>query len=169
MGKLALKFKIPIIVESNDKSFYAHSPSLPGLLIDDDTVNDALQNAKNNAIALLQTMIKDGDTLPLIAFVKTATMGKIYNKVISVSFKSERLVFRVPIVVGKDDPGYYSYSPALKGLHMPGDTEQEALDNAKETAKDFLEIMIEDGIPIPLGRLVKVQKKSHNTEIEVKL
>ena len=33
---------------------------------------------------------------------------------------------------------------------MDGDTEQEALDNAKLTAKDFLEIMIEDGIPIPL-------------------
>ena len=57
----------------------------------------------------------------------------------------------VPIIVEPDVPGFHAYSPALKGLHMDGDTEQEALDNARKTAKQFLEIMIQDNIPIPLS------------------
>jgi predicted RNase H-like HicB family nuclease len=61
------------------------------------------------------------------------------------------LKFKVPIIVEFDTINYHSYSPALKGLHMDGETEKEALVNARKTAKDFLEIMIEDGIPIPLS------------------
>ncbi len=65
----------------------------------------------------------------------------------------KQLKFRVPIIVEPDTVGFHAYSPALKGLHMGGDTEQEALENARKTAKDFLEIMIQDGIPIPLSIL----------------
>jgi predicted RNase H-like HicB family nuclease len=63
------------------------------------------------------------------------------------------LIFRVPIVVEFDAVNYHSYSPALKGLHMDGDTEKQALDNALATAKDFLQVMIQEGIPIPLSIL----------------
>lgn len=65
----------------------------------------------------------------------------------------KQLKFRVPIIIEADTKGFHAYSPALKGLHMDGDTEQEALANARATAKDFLEIMIQDGIPIPLSIL----------------
>lgn len=67
--------------------------------------------------------------------------------------ETRQLKFKVPIIVQPDGNNYYSYSPALKGLHMDGNTEKEALENAKETAKDFLKIMIRDGIPIPLSIL----------------
>ena len=36
---------------------------------------------------------------------------------------------------------------------MDGETDKEALENARKTAKEFLEIMIHDGIPIPLSIL----------------
>ncbi len=36
---------------------------------------------------------------------------------------------------------------------MGGDTEREALANARKTAKDFLEIMLQGGLPIPLSIL----------------
>jgi predicted RNase H-like HicB family nuclease len=65
----------------------------------------------------------------------------------------KQLRFKVPIIVEPDSVGFHAYSPALKGLHMSGDTEQEALENARKTAKDFLEIMIQEGIPIPLSIL----------------
>ena len=65
----------------------------------------------------------------------------------------KQLKFKVPIIVEPDTVGFHAYSRALKGLHMGGDTEQEALENARKTAKDFLEIMIQDGIPIPLSIL----------------
>ena len=60
------------------------------------------------------------------------------------------LKFKVSIIVEPDTIGFHSYSPVLKGLHMDGDTEQEALKNARLAAKDFIEIMIEDNLPIPL-------------------
>jgi predicted RNase H-like HicB family nuclease len=67
--------------------------------------------------------------------------------------ETRQLKFKVPIIVEPDGDSYHSYSPALEGLHMDGDTEKEALENARETAKDFLTIMIQDGIPIPLSIL----------------
>ena len=80
----------------------------------------------------------------------------------------KQLKFRVPIIVEPDTVGFHAYSPALKGLHMGGDTEQEALENALKTAKDFLEIMIQDGLPIPLSILSWDEAKrlpgTHNKE-----
>jgi predicted RNase H-like HicB family nuclease len=72
---------------------------------------------------------------------------------------ARKLIFRVPIIVEFDSINYRSYSPSLKGLHMDGDTEKEALENARKTARDFLEIMIRDGIPIPLGILTWEEAK----------
>ena len=71
-----------------------------------------------------------------------------------VKVNTKELKFRIPIIVKPDTIGYHSYSPALKGLHMDGDTEAEALENARLTAIDFLRIMIEEGIPIPISTLV---------------
>ena len=79
-----------------------------------------------------------------------------------------QLKFRVQIIVEPDTVGFHAYSPALKGLHMSGDTEREALENARKTAKDFLEIMIQDGLPIPLSILSWDEAKKlpgiHNKE-----
>ena len=67
----------------------------------------------------------------------------------------KQLKFRVPIIVEPDTVGFHAYSQALKGLHMGGDTEREALENARKTAKDFLEIMIQEGLPIPCGKVTR--------------
>ncbi len=60
-----LKFRVPIIIEPDDNSFFAHSPALPGLMMDGETIEEALQNARDGASGLLQLMIKDGDPIPL--------------------------------------------------------------------------------------------------------
>jgi predicted RNase H-like HicB family nuclease len=65
-----LKFKVPVIVEPDGDGFYAHSPALPGLLISGDTKEVALQNARDGAIALLHSMIRDGESIPLSIIIE---------------------------------------------------------------------------------------------------
>ena len=65
-----LKFKVPIIIEPDDKGFFAHSPALPGLMMDGDTIEEALQNARDGAAGLLKLMIKDGDPIPLSIIIE---------------------------------------------------------------------------------------------------
>lgn len=72
------------------------------------------------------------------------------KKIVRKSKATSKLVFIVPIIVEFDVVNYHSYSPALKGLHMDGETEKEALKNARQAAHAFLKIMIQDEIPIPL-------------------
>ncbi len=76
------------------------------------------------------------------------------NMTTKVKTDSKSLRFKVRIVVEKDDPGYHAYAPSLPGLHMPGDTRKEALDNAKEAAGLMLKAMIEDGDSIPIDVVI---------------
>lgn len=68
-----LKFKVPIIIEPDGDGFYAHSPALPGLMMDGGTKEEALQNARDGAIGLLHLMIKDGDPIPLSIIIQSKT------------------------------------------------------------------------------------------------
>ena len=66
-----IKFKVPIIIEPDGDGYYAHSPALPGLLVGGDTKEEALQNARNGAIALLHSMIRDGEPIPLSIMISS--------------------------------------------------------------------------------------------------
>jgi predicted RNase H-like HicB family nuclease len=61
------------------------------------------------------------------------------------------LNFQITILVEPDENGFHAYCPSLPGLHVPGATVQDALENARVAAQLFLECMIEDGDAIPLG------------------
>ena len=61
------------------------------------------------------------------------------------------LNFQVTVVVEPDGNEFHAYCPALPGLHVPGATVPEALEHARVAAQLFLECMIEDGDPIPVG------------------
>jgi predicted RNase H-like HicB family nuclease len=63
--------------------------------------------------------------------------------------KVKGLKFIVPLIIEPDTISFHVYSPALKGLHVDGDTEEEALKIGREAVKLHLESMIEDGDPIP--------------------
>ncbi|MCD6567600.1 MAG: type II toxin-antitoxin system HicB family antitoxin [Dehalococcoidia bacterium] len=64
---------------------------------------------------------------------------------------ADHLEFKVNIVVEPDEGSFHAYCPALKGLHTCGDTEEEALDNAVDAARAYLQSLIKHGDPIPLG------------------
>ena len=59
------------------------------------------------------------------------------------------MTFVVDIVVEPDDEEFHAYCPALKGLHVAGDTREEALFNAIDAAVLYLESLIKHHDPIP--------------------
>jgi len=64
--------------------------------------------------------------------------------------------FKIQVIVEPDDDGFHAYCPALKGLHTCGNTEKEALNNAKDAAIAYLTSCIKHGDYIPVG--IQVQK-----------
>ena len=63
--------------------------------------------------------------------------------------------FRIEVVVEPDDIGFYAYCPALRGLHVGGDTEEEVLQNASDAAILYIKSLIRHGEPIPVGVAVR--------------
>lgn len=61
------------------------------------------------------------------------------------------LTFQVTFFVERDEDCYHAWAPMLSGLHADGATTSEALQHARELAQLYLEVLIEDGDPIPLG------------------
>ena len=53
---------------------------------------------------------------------------------------------KVNIVIEKDQYGYYSYCPELKGCHSQGDTFEETMANMREAVNLYLETMTEEEI-----------------------
>jgi predicted RNase H-like HicB family nuclease len=68
--------------------------------------------------------------------------------------------FQIEVVIESDSDGFHAYCPALKGLHTHGDTEEEAIDNARDAATAYIESCIKHGDSIPIGvQLYKEHKR----------
>lgn len=59
--------------------------------------------------------------------------------------------FAVQVVVEPDGGQFHAYAPALKGLHVSGATEEEALKNARDAVVAYLQSLVKHGDPIPVG------------------
>ncbi len=59
--------------------------------------------------------------------------------------------FKVQVIVEPDEDGFHAYCPALKGLHVSGSTEDEALQNVSNAAMAYIESLVKHGDPIPIG------------------
>jgi predicted RNase H-like HicB family nuclease len=62
-----------------------------------------------------------------------------------------QLEFQITILVEPDEDAFHAYCPELKGLHVRGDTEEEAAKNAAEAAVAYIQSLIKHGDPIPVG------------------
>jgi predicted RNase H-like HicB family nuclease len=99
--------------------------------------------------------------------------------VVKVKPEVKLLKFRVSIINEPDDQHFYAHSPALPGLQVGGDTETEALQNARDGAIGLLHSMIMDGDPIPLsimimkkkevGKLAENDKRLYHEEVMVNI
>jgi len=58
---------------------------------------------------------------------------------------------RLRIFVEPDSGGFYAYCPELKGLHVGGTTEEEAVKNAREAATAYLLSLLKHNDPLPVG------------------
>ena len=64
-SKRTIGFIIEVVVEPDDDGFHAYCPALRGLHTCGATEVEAVENAKDAAIAYLQSLIKHGDLIPV--------------------------------------------------------------------------------------------------------
>jgi len=53
------------------------------------------------------------------------------------------------IVEPDEDGGYHVYCPSLPGCNSQGESVEEALANIKEAIDLYIEVLEEDGLPVP--------------------
>lgn len=56
----------------------------------------------------------------------------------------------VEVIIERNSLGFHAYCPALKGLHTCGDTEAEALQNAKDAARAYVKSSLKHGDVVSL-------------------
>ena len=47
------------------------------------------------------------------------------------------------------ESGYVAYCPALKGCVSQGADKEEAMANIREAIEAYVEVLVEDGLPVP--------------------
>ena len=67
------------------------------------------------------------------------------------------MVIKVLIIVEPDDGSFHAYCPELKGIHVDGDTEEEALKICTDAIYSHLLTMMKHGDPIPVGLIHKLR------------
>lgn len=65
----------------------------------------------------------------------------------------------VSVVVEPDDGGFHAYCPAFKGLHIDGQTQEEALARTKDALNLYVESMRAHQEPLPVGPYCIVEEE----------
>ena len=73
--------------------------------------------------------------------------------------KKETLLLEISVVITPDEVGFHAYAPALKGLHVDGATQKEALNNVVEAVGVYLTSLVSHGDPLPIGPNLKVHEE----------
>jgi predicted RNase H-like HicB family nuclease len=53
--------------------------------------------------------------------------------------------YTLPVIIEKDEYGYFAMCPALQGCYSQGDTYEEALENIQDAIRLHIEDIIESG------------------------
>ena len=70
------------------------------------------------------------------------------------------LKIKITVQVEKDGDSFYAYCPGLKGLHVDGATEDEAINNAVEAAGLYVSSMMRHNDPLPIGAGFSAEEKA---------
>ncbi len=62
------------------------------------------------------------------------------------------MLYKVSIVIEKDEHGYYAFCPELEGCQTQGDTFEEVMTNIKEAIELYIETMSADEIKDSLSK-----------------
>lgn len=64
--------------------------------------------------------------------------------------------FQLPIVIEKDEDGYFAFCPVLQGCYTQGDSYEEAIDNIEDAIRLHIEDRIAGGESVPSSELVSL-------------
>lgn len=61
------------------------------------------------------------------------------------------ITFKLSYVIEADGEGYHAFAPALKGLHVDGNTKEEAERNLVAAIRVYIESLAQHGDSLPIG------------------
>ncbi len=64
--------------------------------------------------------------------------------------------FVLPVVIEKDEDGYFVFCPVLQGCYTQGDFYEEALSNIEDAIRLHIEDRLANGEPIPTAEMVSL-------------
>jgi predicted RNase H-like HicB family nuclease len=74
--------------------------------------------------------------------------------------KSPRILqLQITVVLEPDGAGFHAFCPALKGLHVDGENESKAIENAKDAIMVYLDSLVLHGDPLPICSHLTVKEK----------
>ena len=65
-------------------------------------------------------------------------------------------VYKVSVIIEKDEDGYYAFCPELQGCYTQGENYEDVLDNIKDAIKLHIEDRLEEGEEIPHFELINL-------------
>ena len=72
-------------------------------------------------------------------------------------------VYRVPVVIEKDEDGYFAYCPEFQGCYTQGETYEEVLENIKDAIRLHIIDRLESGEKVSKAEVINL------TAVEVTL
>ena len=62
--------------------------------------------------------------------------------------------YRFPIMIEKDEEGYFAFCPELQGCYTQGDTYEEVLENIKDAIRLHVNDRLDNGEEVPQAQSV---------------
>ncbi len=64
--------------------------------------------------------------------------------------------FLFPVVIEKDQDGYFAFCPGLQGCYTQGDSYEEVLSNIRDAMRLHIEDRLAAGEPVPENQIVSL-------------
>ena len=90
-----LKVRIRICVEPDGDGFYAYCPELGGVHEDGSTVEEAVSNAKESALVIIDSILRHNDPLPLCIERYDLSFSALWKKIKSKIFLQNKMEVRI--------------------------------------------------------------------------
>jgi len=65
-------------------------------------------------------------------------------------------VYRVSVIIEKDENGYFAYCPELQGCYTQGDSYEETLENIKDVIKLHILDRVNEGEDLPKVEIINL-------------
>ncbi len=64
--------------------------------------------------------------------------------------------YNLPVIIQKDEDGYFAYCPELQGCYTQGETYEEALANLKDAVALHVQDRLKNGESIPKPEILNI-------------